>query len=35
MKGFVGAIQEADLCPIEPSFRDTSGRACKRKHKNM
>ena len=35
MKEFVGAIQEADLCLIEPSLRDTGGRACKRKHKNM
>ena len=35
MKGFEGAMQEADLCPIKPSLRDIGGRACKKKHKNM
>ena len=35
MKGFVEAIQEADLCLIAPSFRAIGGQICKKKHKNM
>ena len=35
MKEFVGATPEAGLCLIEPSLKDTGGRACRKKHKNM
>ena len=35
MKGFVEAIQEADLCLIEPSLRAIGGQICKKKHQNM
>ena len=35
MKGFVGVIWEANICLTELSLRDTGGRICKRKHKNM
>ena len=35
MKGFMGAIQEEDSYLIEPLLRDTGGRVCKRRHKNM
>ena len=35
MKGFVKAIQEADLCLIEPSLRAIGGQICKKKHQNM
>ena len=31
----VEATRGVDLCLIEPLLRDTSGRACKRKHRNM
>ena len=35
MKGFVGVIQEEDPYLIEPLLRDTGGRACKRRRRNM
>ena len=35
MKEFVEVTQEEDIYLTEPLFKDTSGRACKRKHKNM
>ena len=35
MKGFMGAIQEEDSYLIEPLLRDTGGRVCKRRHKNV
>ena len=35
MRGFVGAIYEADLYLTEPSLRDIGGLAYKRKYKNM
>ena len=35
MKGFVEATLEADPCLTEPLYRDTGGRTCKRKYKNM
>ena len=35
MKEFVGVTQEEDLYLTEPLLKDTSGRACKMKHKNM
>ena len=34
-KGFVEAIQEADICLTEPSLRDIGGQICKKKRKNM
>ena len=35
MKEFVEVTQEEDLYFTEPLLKDTGGRACKRKHKNM
>ena len=35
MKEFEEATREVDLYLTEPSLRDTSGRVCKRKHRNM
>ena len=35
MKEFVGVTQEEDLYLAEPLLKDTSGQACKMKHKNM
>ena len=35
MKEFVGVTQEEDPYLIGLSLRDTGGRACKRRHRNM
>ena len=35
MRGSVKATREVDLCLTEPLLKDTGGRACKRKHRNM
>ena len=35
MKGFMGVTQEEDPYLIRLSLRDTSGRTCKRRHRNM
>ena len=35
MKGFVEAIQEEDICLIDPSLKVIDGQICKRKHRNM
>ena len=35
MKEFVEVTQEEDLYLTEPLLKDTGGRACKRKHRNM
>ena len=35
MKGFVGVTQEEDPYLIELLLKDTGGRACKRRHRNM
>ena len=35
MKGFVGVTQEEDPYLIRLLLRDTGGRACKRRHRNM
>ena len=35
MKGFAEVTQEEDLYLTEPLLKDTSGQACKRRHKNM
>ena len=35
MKEFVEVTQEEDLYLTEPLLKDTGGRVCKRKHRNM
>ena len=35
MREFVEAIQGVDLCLTELSLRDTGGRVCKKKHRNI